>query len=156
MSIKKFRKNTTEYIPKNPKKYVGRYPILVRSSWERQFFQWTDSNPNVLEWSSEPVGIDYYDPVQSRIRKYYPDAYMKIKTKYSTKKYIVEIKPVKDTRMPIRKGKMSEKTLRFQKAVYFTNKAKFYAAREYCKKMKMEFKVLTEKDLFTEYKDKKC
>ena len=148
MSIKRFRKNTTEYIPKNSKKYVGRYPILVRSSWERMFFQLLDSNSAVLEWSSEPIGIDYYDPVQGRIRKYYPDVYMKV----GNKKYIVEIKPVKDTKMPVKKGRMSEKTLRYQKAVYFTNKAKFLAAIEYCKKMKMQFKILTEKELFTEYK----
>jgi hypothetical protein len=146
--IKKKTKNTTQFIPRNPKKYVGKYPIIVRSSWERMFFQWLDVTESVVEWSSEGTTIKYFDPVLRRVRRYYPDAYMKVNT---GKRYIIEIKPEKDLRLP-RKLKKSKKTIAIREQTYVTNQAKFEAAREYCKKLGMTFKVLTEKDLFTEGK----
>lgn len=146
--IKRYTGKKGQYIPKNPKKYVGRYPIIVRSSWERMFFQWVDVNQKVVEWKSEPTGIKYYDPVLQRSRRYYPDVYAKILDKDGrSKEYIIEIKPAKEIRMP-RKGKKSKRTMRIEEQTFVTNMAKFKAASEYCKKMRMEFKVLTEKDLF--------
>lgn len=147
--IKRYTSKKGQYIPKDSKKYVGSYPIIVRSSWERMFFQWLDANQKVVEWKSEPTGIRYHDPVRQRSRRYYPDVYAKILDKDGrSKEYIIEIKPAKEIRMP-RKGKKSKRTMRIEEQTFVTNMAKFKAASEYCKKMGMEFKVLTEKDLFT-------
>lgn len=66
-------KNTSEFVPKNPRKYIGRYPILARSSWERMFAQWLDLQESIIKWSSESIQIRYFDPVQQKIRRYYPD-----------------------------------------------------------------------------------
>jgi hypothetical protein len=42
------------YTPKNPAKYVGdKSTIYYRSSWEKKFMVWADSNPNVIHWNSE-------------------------------------------------------------------------------------------------------
>jgi len=66
-------KNVSKYSPVNIKKYKGQVPIIVRSSWERMFCQWADMNPNIIEWSSESITIKYFDPVQKKLRRYYPD-----------------------------------------------------------------------------------
>ena len=149
MKRKKYGKNVSEFIPKNPKKYCGSYPCLVRSSWERMYCQFCDMTPSIVEWSSENIHIKYYDPVQQRTRRYYPDFYQRVldqNGKY--KEYIVEIKPARETKPPRKTGKKSNKTLRFQQATYITNQAKFEAAEGYCKKIGMEFKIITERELF--------
>ena len=142
-------KNVSQFIPKNPKKYCGTYPILIRSSWERMYAQYLDMNPAIVKWSSEDVSIKYFDPVQQRIRRYYPDFYQMVLDKDNKfREYIVEIKPAKETKPPRKTGKKSKKTLKHQHAAYLTNQAKFKAANEYCKKMNFEFKILTERQLF--------
>lgn len=150
MSIKKLnRKDVGQFIPRNPKKYCGGYPILIRSSWERMYAQWLDMTPAIVKWSSENISIKYYDPVQGRTRRYYPDFYIMVDEgdgKYG--KYIVEIKPLHETKPPRKTAKKSKKTFRHQQATYITNQAKFKAGREYCDKIGMEFKVVTEKKLF--------
>jgi hypothetical protein len=146
--IKRRRKNVGEFIPKTPGKYIGEYPILVRSSWERMFFQWCDRNNAVKKWASENIAIPYYDPTtlhhgKPALRRYYPDVYMEV----GGKRYLVEIKPLRETRPP-RRGKKSANTLMERTIRYKRNAAKFKAASAYCKKLGMEFKVLTEKELF--------
>ena len=145
---KNTRKNIGQYIPKNPNKYVGQYPIVVRSTWERKFCQWLDVNFTVLEWSSENIVVPYYDPVRMKYRRYFPDFWMKIKNKDDTiDKYIVEIKPLSECAPP-KKGRKTAKTLRLQEATYLTNQAKFRAADGYCQKMGYKFKIMTERELF--------
>jgi len=105
-------------------------------------------NPAVLEWSSEGHCIRYVDPFQpNRTRGYYPDYYVCLWTKNGKKRYLVEIKPEKDLRLPRNKNK-SKKTIAMRETAYLVNQAKFKAAKEYCKKMGFEFRVLTEKTLF--------
>lgn len=151
MFIKKQKKQKrfSEFIPINYKKYVGRYPIIVRSGWERMFFQWLDVTPSVVEWSSENIAIPYYDPVQKKNRRYYPDVWMKIKNRNGGfDKFVVEIKPDKECRPPTKKGKKSKKTQLFQEATWLTNQAKFKAAEDYCRKRGYKFKLMTEKVMF--------
>lgn len=136
-------------MPRNPQKYVGRYPIIARSSWEYSFMQWLDNNPCVMEWSSESIFIVYYDPVQSRRRRYFPDFYALIKSSDGKlQQYIIEIKPAKETRPPSIKGKKNHKTLLYENKTYATNVAKWNAAIKWCQKMGMNFKIITEKELF--------
>lgn len=145
----KKKKRWGEFVPINPKKYVGRYPIIIRSGWERMFCQWLDVNAIVLEWSSENIAIPYYDPVQQKNRRYYPDFWMKVKNKKGgTAKYVVEIKPAKETKPPTKRGRKTKKTQLFQESTWITNQAKFKAAEQYCKKMGYIFKIMTEKELF--------
>jgi hypothetical protein len=63
-------------------------------------------------------------------------------------KYIVEVKPQKDLRMPRKKGGKSQKTMMIREDTFLTNQYKFEAAREYCKKLGYKFVILTERDLF--------
>jgi hypothetical protein len=151
MFLKKQKKNKkySEFVPINAQKYVGRYPIIIRSSWERLFCQWLDVTPTVLQWSSENIAIPYYDPVQMKNRRYYPDFWMKIKNREGgPTEYIVEIKPAKETKPPTKRGRKSKKTRLFQESTWVTNQAKFRAAEKYCRKMGYKFKIMTEKNLF--------
>ena len=83
----------SRYLPENPKKYIGNpNNIICRSSWERRFCNWCDKNENILEWGSEELYIPYYDPVKRKVRKYYPDFFVKVKESTgSIKKYIIGI-----------------------------------------------------------------
>lgn len=151
MSVKKrkLRSNEREFIPKNIEKYVGQYPIIARSSWEYRYCEWLDVNPAVLEWSSEGHCVKYLDPFQpNRTRRYYPDFYVCLWTKEGKKRYLVEIKPERDLKLPLKGSKETQKTKAMRETTYLVNQAKFKSAKEYCKKMGFEFRVLTEKQLF--------
>ena len=152
MTIKsgwKHKKNVSQFIPKNPEKYCGSYPCYVRSSWERMYCQFCDMTPSIVEWSSESIFIKYWDPVQQRTRRYYPDFYQLVLDKDGKyKEYIIEIKPLKETKPPRKTSGKSQKTLRHQQATWRTNKAKFETAEKYCNKMNYTFKIITEQDLF--------
>ena len=143
--MKKYRrnKNEKEYIPRNTNKYCGTYPIICRSSWETKMCEWLDYNKDVIEWSSEGHRIRYMFEGKGRI--YYPDYYAMFKNR---KKFIVEVKPQKDLRMPRKKGGKSHKTMLIREHTFLMNQAKFKAARQYCKKLGYDFIIITEKDLF--------
>jgi hypothetical protein len=147
-SIKDLR-GKDQYIPHDPKKYVGKYPIIIRSSYERKFFQWCDANSSILEWSSESIAIQYFDPVKNKRRRYYPDVYMLVKGKDNkTQQFVIEIKPYKETHPPINRGRKTKKTLLWEDKTYATNNAKWKAAINWCSKMNMVFKIITERELF--------
>jgi len=145
--MKKYKrgKNEREYIPNRPENYCGTYPIISRSSWEYRMCEWFDNNPSVLEWSSEAHRIPYFDGLKGKGRIYYPDYYVAFDNK---KKFIVEVKPQQDLRMPRKKGGKSKKTMMMREITFLTNQAKFKAARAYCKLLGYKFVIITEKDLF--------
>ena len=141
------------YVPKFANKYIGKYPLKMRSSWELSFARWLDYNENVIKWSSERHAIQYYDPCQMKNRRYFPDFYAKIRnTNDKYIEYIIEIKPKKETRPPKKSNKQSKKTKLYQEATYITNSAKFQAAENYCKKFGYIFKIISEDVLFKKLK----
>lgn len=142
---RKWTKNCKEFIPRNSEKYIGKYPIITRSGWEYKFCQWLDANPDILCWSSESVSIRYIDPITRRSRRYYPDFFMETA---EGGRFIVEIKPYKETIPPKRTRRKSKKTIMTEDRNYSRNQAKFRAAENFCRKMGYTFKVITEKELF--------
>ena len=63
-----------KFYPRNPKKYRGDpTQIFMRSSWETSVAIWLDTNPSVVEWSSETVVIPYISPIDNKEHKYHPD-----------------------------------------------------------------------------------
>ena len=89
----------SRYRPSFPKKYKGNpNNIICRSSWERKFCAWCDLNENIVEWASEEFCIPYLSPLDGRVHRYFPDFLIKVKEKNgSTKTYVVEVKPKKQT-----------------------------------------------------------
>jgi hypothetical protein len=148
--IKKYKKkNIGQFVPRFPKKYIGSYPIIVRSSWERMMCQWLDSNESVIKWSSEGHIINYYDPIQMKRRRYFPDFFVTILNKDKKPiNYIIEVKPEKETKPPTKTKGQSKKTQLYQETTWITNQAKFKAANNYCKKLGYKFMLLTEKEMF--------
>jgi hypothetical protein len=134
--------------PRNPEKYKGDpRNIIYRSSWELKFLQWCDRNENILEYGSEEFFIPYLDPTTGKVRRYFPDAYVKVKqADNNIKKYIIEIKPLRQTKPPV-PGKKKRQTLITEALTYEKNCAKWRAAEEWCKDRLLEFKIITEREL---------
>lgn len=136
------------YVPKNIQKYVGKIDnIIYRSGLELKLFRWADNNPNVLEWGSEEIVIPYRDSLMKKNRKYFIDAYVKIQEGDVVKKYLVEVKPWKQTQEP-KAGKGKKKAnLLYEQVAWKNNCDKWAFAKEFAKKHGMDFIIITEKDL---------
>jgi len=138
------------YSPKNPQKYVGDpTSIFARSSWERKVMVFFDMNPDVLKWSSEEIIVPYHDPSTGKVRRYFPDFAIVVKTKSgSIERVLVEVKPFNQTQPPKKPSKMTKRYIT-EVSTYATNQSKWNYATEWCKQNGFDkFMVLTEKDIF--------
>ena len=157
MSIKKVKPNgiykSGLYEPINPEKYVGdTHNIIFRSSWEFRFCKYCDTNENILKWSSEPLQISYYNPLDKKDHIYHVDFYIKVlKEDGEEAEWIIEIKPEAQHKKPVL---TSPETLPKVKAynrnmqIWITNQSKFKAAREWAAKRNYSFGVVDENFLF--------
>lgn len=138
-----------EFTPLNPGKYVGRYPIMARSTWELKFMRWCDQNPSVEAWASEAVIVPYISPLDMKTHKYYIDNVVVFKKSDGTKeKYLIEIKPKRQTEAPVPSKKKKASSVIYENATWQINQAKWAAARAYCKQIGWKFMILTEEELF--------
>ena len=138
-----------KFKPSFPEKYVGNpNSIIYRSLWELKFLKYCDTNENILEYASEELAIPYISPVDGKIHKYFPDVYIKVKEPDgSIKKYLIEIKPYKQTMAPP-KPKRQTKGYIYEVYEYAKNQSKWEAAREYCKDRGWTFRILTENEIY--------
>lgn len=145
--------------PNVPKKYVGNVNnIVYRSGYELTFMMWCDRNPNVLEWASEEVVIPYHNMLDEEIaikrgrniiHRYFVDFYIKVKNADgTTDKYLIEVKPYHQTIPPKPNPKQSAKTILHERNTWITNMSKWTAAREWCAKRGLKFKLITEVELY--------
>ena len=135
------------YKPKNPKKYKGNINnIICRSSWETKFCGYCDLNENIIQWGSEEFFIPYLAP-DGKTRRYFPDFIIKVKENSGEiKTYVIEVKPFKQTKPPRKRKKVTPSYL-YECKAYATNQAKWQAANEWCKDKRIEFKIITEREL---------
>jgi hypothetical protein len=137
-----------KYKPSFPQKYKGDPTnIIYRSLWERKFCVYCDTNEKILEWGSEEIFVWYKSPIDNNPHRYFPDFYIKVQeSNGNIKKYIIEIKPKKQTMPP---PKPERQTKRYISEVYeyAKNQSKWEAAREWCADRGYEFKVITENEL---------
>lgn len=136
------------YKPSNPKKYIGDPKnIIYRSLWERKFMVWCDHNENIMKWSSEEIWIPYLSPLDRRVHKYFPDFYIKYKTKEGVvKESLIEVKPKRQVEGPKPQKRMTQKQM-YELKEYAKNQAKWAAAKEFCADRKWQFQILTEDNL---------
>ena len=139
--------NKGRFKPKNPQKYKGDpNNIIYRSTWEVKVMNYLDENPNVLWWGSEELPIPYLNPVDKKKHRYFPDFIAKMRKADGTvMTYVIEVKPEKQTQPPTQKRKT--KTFLQEAITYEINKAKWYAAEEFCKDHGWQFLILTERHL---------
>ena len=138
-----------KYKIKNKKKYRGNpHNIVYRSSWELKFMRYCDRNDKILEWGSEEFFIPYFDPTTNKVRRYFPDFIVKIKeSSGAIKKYLVEVKPKRQTLVPKQSKGKQKKTYINEVLTYNKNLAKWKAAQEWCEDRLIEFKIITEDEL---------
>lgn len=146
MSIQKnnkFRQGI--FKPVNTNKFLG-ITATYRSGLELKFMRFCDNNPNVIKWGSENIVIPYISPLDNKVHRYYVDNFVVIREGNTITKYLIEIKPSKQTEPPSTKYKKKEHIL-YEQVMYAKNQAKWAAARAFCKSKGMSFLIITEKDL---------
>lgn len=138
-----------KFRPRNPEKYKGDYTnILYRSSWERAFMNWCDTNQGVKRWASEELAVWYTDPVAKKKRRYFPDFIVEYERKDGVMvKEMVEVKPSRQVEGPNPNPKRRTEGWVREVMAYATNQAKWKAARRYCENQGMNFRIVTEKEL---------
>jgi hypothetical protein len=127
---------------KNPKKYVGQGQPRYRSGWEFSFFQFCDNNDAVTEWASEAISIKYLHPFTHKVTTYVPDVFMRYRTKNN--KLCTELIEIKPRKQSVIEGRMTEK----DRIIVAINHAKWAAARAWCQRAGIVFRVLNEDSLF--------
>lgn len=137
------------FFPNYPDKYVGNVNnITYRSSWERRFMEFCDNNINILKWGSEEIRIPYVKPTTKKIHTYYPDFFILYRNaKGDLVKEVIEIKPKKEVAL-------TKKSSLYDKVAIAINMAKWEAAKQFCEKHGMVFRILTEDSLFKTGKTK--
>ena len=141
--------NKSIYKPSYPKKYKGDpNSIVCRSTWERKFCRYCDLNENIISWASEEFFIPYVSPLDNKVHRYFPDYLIKVKEQNGeTKTYLIEVKPKKQTKPPVKKSRAT-KSFIYETKTYAVNQAKWKAAKEWCDDRKIEFKIITEDELY--------
>lgn len=126
---------------------------------------WCDKNSNVLRWAYEPYSIEYNfckpphlpdwveQLVDNKTHKYYIDFLIEIKDNAgNVKMFVIEIKPERMTKEPKEpKRKTRASILRYVNDMkeYAKNCNKWDSAEKFCARKGYQFKLLTEKNLFS-------
>lgn len=130
------------FIPKNPQKIVGNANPFYRSSWELTVMTLLDNHPNVIQWASESITIPYVNPLTGKRSMYIPDFFVLYKDKNGRERAeLIEVKPAKEAIAENAKSKRD-------KAALAVNTAKWAAAMTFCKKANINFRVLTEDQIY--------
>lgn len=135
-----------KYTIKNSEKYIGKSAPTFRSSWEFTFCTFCDNNPAILNWASEPLKIPYFNPVSGKNTIYVPDfLIVYVDSNKAKHTEVIEIKPMKETTME------TARSVR-DKYMVAVNMAKWAAAQNFCKIHGMRFRIVTERDIYSNIK----
>lgn len=134
--------------PQNPQKYKGDHKaIIYRSSWELQLMVYLDRHDEIISWGSEEVIVPYVSPVDGRIHRYYVDFIVtKINNNGKKETMLIEVKPLKETKPPEKKSKVTKKYLT-EVVKWGINESKWNAAKRFCEDRGWTFHIFTEKEL---------
>jgi len=133
----------------NPSKYAGNKPPRYRSSWEHAFMRFADNHPSVINWASESIQIPYRNPLTGKQSIYVPDFFIMYQNKTGSKRAeLIEIKPESQTRL-------GAKTSQRDKLAIAINHAKWEAAAKWCKLKGVQFRIVTEGDIFHQGKKRR-
>ena len=156
------------YYPRHPEKWVTKENIY-RSSWEEKFMQYLDNNPNVIRCGSEPISVQYRNPIKNleycvknnldpkdprnfQIANYWLDFWCEMKMgDGSVKKFFIEVKPHAETVAPKPLNESAKlrdkKKFNRQASTYLVNTYKWAAAKKFCQDRGCEFMIVTERTL---------
>jgi hypothetical protein len=128
---------------KNPDKYIGNRTPLYRSSWEWAVMQFCDNNPAIQNWASESIKIPYRDPLTGKQTIYVPDFFISYVDKNGRKH--AELWEVKPANQALKERVGRSKT---NQAQFIRNMAKWEAAKIWCDRQGIRFRVVSESDIF--------
>jgi len=133
---------------KNVAKYIGKGVPTYRSSWELAFMNFCDTDPQVLQWASESIHVNYRNPFTNKNTIYVPD-FLIIYVDKNGKKHgeVIEVKPSSQSTME------AARSMR-DKAAVALNMYKWEAARKFCAAQGLLFRVVNESDIFHNGKTK--
>lgn len=141
-----------EYHPENLDKYKGSFPVVARSNLEAKVFRWMDITESIVAWSSESIAIKYYNPLDKKEHRYFPDLFFIQKKDNTYRGFLVEIKPELQTKPP-KQGRKKQQVYLYEAKTYIINYSKWEAAKKWCedtakqKGISVEFRILTENDI---------
>ncbi len=142
-----------EFVPVNPAKYIGKSPIIYRSSWELTMMRKFDEHPSIIAWASETVSIPYQNPLTGKWSMYIPDFLVVYQDRHGQKRgEIIEVKPLRER--PDYQKKQNERLSQRTKLAQIVNAAKWAAAVKFCTKNQLSFRVASEDEMFA-YRRKK-
>ena len=102
-----------------------------------------DDNEAIKKWQSEEKCIWYWDPIQKKNRRYFPDFIIEYERKDGiTIQEMVEIKPYRQVFGPPETPKRRTKAWAQQCMTYVVNQANWKAARKYCEDKGMNFRII--------------
>ncbi len=102
----------------------------------------------IISWASEEFCISYVSPVDGKVHRYFPDYLIKVQeSSGKIKTYVIEVKPKKQTVPPKQRSRVTKSYL-YECKTYAVNQAKWKAAKEWCADRMLEFKLITEEELF--------
>ena len=128
---------------KNPDKYIGKRTPTYRSSWEWAIMNMCDNNPAIAKWASEAVKIPYRCPLTGKQTIYVPDFFVNYVDKGGKQHAEVwEVKPASQA-LKERVGRNP-----MNQAAFIKNMAKWEAARAWCSRQGIMFRVISENDIF--------
>ena len=144
--VSQFKKGI--FIPENSEKYKGGRKPIYRSSYELKFMRFLDKTDSVLEWCSESLAISYIHPLTGRLARYFPDFLIKYRTNDGGYQIdLIEVKPKRETLPPKVHGNKKAKTILYEKKTWAINQAKWKAAKAFCDKRDIRFRLITESEL---------
>jgi TnsA endonuclease N terminal len=127
----------------NPQKYVGRRQPLYRSSWEHAVMRLCDNHPGILQWANEALHINYQNPFTGKNTIYVPDFFVMFQDANGKQHgEIWEVKPQKETSL-MEAGRSPR-----AQAAAVLNAAKWQACRQFCSAHGLQFRVITENQLW--------
>jgi hypothetical protein len=127
---------------RNPQKYLGKGKPKYRSGWEHAFMRFCDNNDSIVGWASESISIPYRNPLTGKMTNYIPDFLIQYRQRDNTvKTELIEIKPKKQS---VLESKASVR----DRAIVAVNYAKWDAATKWCRRQGLQFRVITEDDIF--------
>jgi hypothetical protein len=130
------------YEIKNPGKYVGKGTPRYRSGWEHAFMRFCDNNDNIVSWASESIAIPYRNPFTGKMTQYIPDFLIQYRNRNN--QVITELVEIKPKKQSVIESKASAK----ERAVVAINYAKWDAATKWSRRNGINFRVVTEDDIF--------
>jgi hypothetical protein len=128
-------------------KYRGELPCIYRSSWEKKFMIYAESNASILAWSSEPFKIKYWNILDKKYHYYYPDYWVRVNRGDIIEDCIVEIKPKDQLKKPTKPKRLTKKTIanyNYACKRYIMNLCKIDALKLFAKNRGAKVILLTE------------